>query len=315
MSYYKQMNELIEKYIKYLEIEKKVSKHTLIAYRNDLEQFYDFSKKQLINHEDEKGSINIEDITRPIMRLWIGELSDKGMSRNSIARKTAAIRSFFKFCFKKGYIEYNPAQLLIIPKREKLLPHTAAEQDIVTMMELVDDSEPWGKQELAILELLYGTGIRLSELVSINLQDIDWNQHLIRILGKGAKQRIVPFGGQSYFTLEKHLESRIFFLREDSGSDARQSLFLSKRGRRIYPRAVQRIVQHYLNLASEVTQKSPHTLRHSFATHLLNHGANIRDIKELLGHSNLAATQVYTYTSVERLRKVYEQAHPRAKAD
>ena len=307
------MKELIEKYIRYLEIERNSSKHTCTAYQKDLLQLLDYSKLHVV-HISPDDDVDINEVTRSVIRLWMGDLSDSGMSRNTIARKTAAARSFFKFCFKRGYIDYNPAQLLIIPKKDKLLPHTAAENDIDTMMDLVDVSSPWGQQERTILEMLYGTGIRLSELVGMNVSDIDWKMNQIKILGKGAKERIIPFSGQAEKCLKRHLDNRQFFWEDDISSDARKAVFLTKKGKRIYPRAVQRIVKHYLNLASEVTQKSPHVLRHSFATHLLDHGASIRVIKELLGHANLAATQIYTHTSVEHLKKVYEQAHPRAKS-
>ena len=307
------MKELINKYIRYLQIERNASPHTLTAYKNDLSQLFEFSKQKVI-HNQSSDDIDVKEVTRSIIRLWMGDLSQSGMSRNSIARKTAAARSFFKFCFKRGYIQYNPAQLLIIPKKDKTLPHTAAEDDINTMMELVKTDTPWGWQERTILELLYGTGMRLSELVNLDTSDIDWNMKQIRILGKGAKERIIPFSGYAEKCLKEHLDNRHFFWDDNSDNDALKAVFLTKKGKRLYPRAVQRIVKHYLDLASEVTQKSPHVLRHSFATHLLDHGASIRVIKELLGHTNLAATQIYTHTSVEHLKKVYEQAHPRAKS-
>lgn len=307
------MKELIIKYIRYLEIEKNASKHTLTAYKNDLLQLFEFSKQNVI-HKLPDDDVDVNEVTRSVIRLWMGELSNSGMSRNSIARKTAAARSFFKFCFKRGFINYNPAQLLVVPKKDKILPHTAAEDDINAMMELVDTDTPWGMQERTILELLYGTGIRLSELVNLDVSDIDWRMEQIKILGKGAKERIIPFSGEAEKCLKQHLDNRQFFGDDNNEKDARKAVFLTKKGKRIYPRAVQRIVKHYLDLASEVTQKSPHVLRHSFATHLLDHGANIRVIKELLGHANLAATQIYTHTSVEHLKKVYEQAHPRAKS-
>ncbi len=180
-------------------------------------------------------------------------------------------------------------------------------------MELAEGNTPKTAQNRAILELLYGTGIRLSELVNLNEEDINFKLNQIKVLGKGAKQRIVPFGKQAGNALKDHLETKPELYGERTDADARKAVFIASSGQRLYPRAVQRIVKDYLQQASEVTQKSPHVLRHSFATHLLDQGADIRVIKELLGHANLAATQVYTHTSVERLKNVYETAHPRAK--
>ena len=180
------------------------------------------------------------------------------------------------------------------------------------MMELAPGDNPRSAQDRAIMELFYGTGIRLSELTGLNLGDVDMNLNQVKVLGKGAKQRIVPLGSKASESLKAHLSSRERLFGNKTDEDARKAVFLAPGGQRIYARAVQRMVKDYLQRASEVTQKSPHVLRHSFATHLLDKGADIRVIKELLGHANLAATQVYTHTSVERLKNVYDLAHPRA---
>ena len=235
------------------------------------------------------------------------------MAKSSLARKVAAIRSFFKFCFKRGHIEKNPAQLLVIPKKEKILPKTVGEEDITRMLECVDTSTPSGKQVKAILEIFYGTGVRLSELVNLDLSHINQDQRQIKVLGKGNKQRIMPLGIEAFNALQNHLSDRELLFGKRTDKDARNAVFIAAGGQRIYSKAVQRIVEDYLKKTSEVTQKSPHVLRHSFATHMLNRGADIRVIKEFLGHANLAATQVYTHTSVDRLKNVYETAHPRAK--
>lgn len=304
------MKNAIDKYLRYLKIERNASSHTITSYKNDLSQFLAFCSAHFGEEED---TVNPDVIERITIRLWLGELSERGLAKSSIARKVAAIRSFFKYCFKRGIVEQNPAHLLIIPKKDQPLPKTANAEDLNRMMELAEGNTPESAQNRAILELLYGTGIRLSELVSLNEEDINETLNQIKVLGKGSKQRIVPFGDRAKGALNRHLETKGELYGERTDADAYKAVFLAANGQRIYPRAVQRIVKSYLERASEVTQKSPHVLRHSFATHLLDQGADIRVIKELLGHASLAATQVYTHTSVERLKNVYELAHPRAK--
>ena len=303
------MDSVIEKFLKYLKVERNASSHTITSYKNDLKQFAEYCASHF---ETETDSIEPDWIDRLTIRLWLGDMSDEGYRKRTIARKVASIRSFFKYCFKRGYIHQNPAQLLIYPKQQNTLPQTATPEDLDKMMDLIPGEEPRDRQTLAMLELFYGTGIRLSELVSLDLDQIENDGKQIRVMGKGAKQRIIPVTSKAREALKSHLDTRDQLFGNRTDPDARKAVFLALHGQRIYPRAVQRLVKHYLNLTSEVTQKSPHVLRHSFATHLLNRGAEIRVIKELLGHANLAATQVYTHTSVEHLKRVYDQAHPRA---
>lgn len=304
------MQTLIQKYLRYLEIERNSSSHTLVSYKKDLSQFLNYCSETF---GCEPGDVSMEPIERLTIRLWLGELSESGYARSSIARKVASIRSFFKYCFKRGHIGKNPAHLLIVPKKEQRLPKTVQSEEIRQMMELVDGDTPGDIQDRAMLELFYSTGIRLSELVQLNLSDINLKLKQVLIQGKGNKQRIAPIGGPALEALERHMENREKLYGKRTDRDARKALFLADSGHRIYPRIVQKKVKKYLTLASEVTQKSPHVLRHSFATHMLDAGADIRIIKEFLGHTNLSATQIYTHTSVERLKNVYEQAHPRAK--
>ncbi|MDX1639992.1 MAG: tyrosine recombinase [Balneolaceae bacterium] len=305
------MKEAIAKYLRYQDIERNASPHTITSYSNDLEQFLSFAADFLGTDEDQ---VALESIERLTIRLWLGELSDNQIARNTIARKVASIRSFFKYCYKRGLVEQNPAHLLIVPKREQPLPKTACSEDISRMMELASGDTPRSAQDRAILELFYGTGIRLGELVSLDTADLNFDLGQVVVMGKGAKQRIVPLGASAVAALKCHLQTRSELFGSRTDADARSALFLAAHGQRMYPRAVQRLVRKYLERTSEVTQKSPHVLRHSFATHLLDRGADIRVIKELLGHANLASTQVYTHTSVERLKNVYELAHPRAKS-
>jgi len=304
------MKKEIKKYLRYLKIERNASPHTITSYKNDLNQFADFCGRYF---EKDENQLRLDVIERITIRLWLGELSERGLAKSSIARKVAAIRSFFKYSFKRGFIEQNPAHLLIVPKKKKTLPKTANYEDLNRMMELAEGKSAESAQHRAILEVFYGTGIRLSELVNLNQEDINFRLNQIKVLGKGAKQRIVPLGKQAQKALKNHLKTKSQLYGKRTDKDARKAVFLAASGQRIYPRAVQRIVKDYLQRASEVTQKSPHVLRHSFATHLLDQGADLRVIKELLGHANLAATQIYTHTSVERLKNVYELAHPRAK--
>lgn len=304
------MKKGIQKYIRYLKVERNASPHTITSYENDLTQFLSFCSTHFDSDED---NVSLHKVERITIRLWLGELSERGLAKSTIGRKVAAVRSFFKYCFKRGMIEQNPAHLLIVPKKDKPLPKTASKEDISRMMELAEGNSAESAQSRAILELLYGTGIRLSELVSLNEEDINFKLNQIKVDGKGAKQRIVPFGKRAREALLNHLETKPQLYGDRTDADARKAAFLAANGQRIYGRAVQRLVKDYLQRASEVTQKSPHVLRHSFATHLLDQGADIRIIKELLGHADLSATQVYTHTSVERLKNVYELAHPRAK--
>ncbi len=304
------MKSLIGTYIRYLNIERNASEHTITSYQNDLNSFLSFLAEETRKPEDD---IRIDEVNRLLIRLWLGELTEQGYAKSSLARKVAAIRSFFKFCFKRGHIDKNPTHLLVVPKKDKRLPKTVNEEDLQRMMDLVEDEHPSGRQHKAILELFYSTGIRLSELVTLNLDQVNPDQKQIKVLGKGNKQRIVPIGGQALKAINDHLETRPQLFGKRTDADARKAVFLATGGQRIYPKAVQRLVEDYLKRTSEVTQKSPHVLRHSFATHMLDRGADIRVIKEFLGHANLAATQIYTHTSVERLKNVYETAHPRAK--
>lgn len=305
------MEEAISKYLRYLKVERNASPHTIISYENDLSQFLSFCESY---YELDSEAVELDGIDRLTIRLWLGELSDQGLAKSSIARKVAALRSFFKYCFKRGLVEQNPAHLLIVPKKDRPLPQTATPEDMNRMMDLVDTEHPRGMQSRAILELFYGTGIRLSELVGLSMDHLNLELRQIKVTGKGAKERIVPLGDRALEALKNHLDHRKELFGSRTDDDARKALFLATGGQRIYPRAVQRLVRDYLERASEITQKSPHVLRHSFATHLLDRGADIRVIKELLGHANLAATQVYTHTSVERLKNVYDLAHPRSKS-
>lgn len=306
------MTDQIEKYIGYLRVERNASEHTITSYSTDLKQFLSFLTEE---YDRECSTLEPETIQRLDIRLWLGKLNEEGFSRNSIARKTASVRSFFKYLFTRGVIKKNPAHLLIVPKAEKRLPKTVQPEEIKRMMELAAGNDPRTVQNRAILELFYSTGMRLSELTGVSVHDLDLKAGQVKVTGKGNKQRIIPIGAEAIKACKNHLNCRPELFSSKTGKDDEKALFIAPRGRRMYPRQVQNIVKHYLLQTSEITQKSPHVIRHSFATHMLDAGADIRIIKEFLGHASLGATQIYTHTSVERLKQVYSKAHPRAEND
>ncbi len=310
------MDTVIEHFLKYLKVERNASEHTLEAYGRDLDQFIQFiiqDPTSLSPERIEECLRNTEPLT---IRLWLGTLMEGGLGRATIARKAASIRSFFKYAHRRGYLDQNPAQLLLIPKQAKRIPTVISENEMENLLSRTSDGTAWSNQVTAILELFYSTGIRLRELVSLNEGDVDFKQQQISVIGKGQKQRIVPFGIQAQKALIQHLETRRLLIENESYQPAIEkdnAVFLTKKGKRIYPRLVQKIVKERIDEVSESNKKSPHVLRHSFATHMLNAGADIRMIKEFLGHSSLAATQIYTHTGVEHLKRIHEQSHPRAK--
>jgi tyrosine recombinase XerC len=303
------MDKAIDRFLRYLKIERNASTHTLTSYETDLQQFQAFCADQF---SCDPQDIPLYKIDRLLIRLWLGQLTDDGLKKSSIIRKVSALRSFFKYAFKRGMVEQNPAQLLVVPKKDQPLPKITTPEAMNRMMEQVDTESPRGVQTKAILELFYSTGIRLSELVQLNMKDLDIERAQIKVLGKGARQRIQPIGSKAIRALKNHLRVRDQLFGPRTDKDARQALFIAANGQRIYDRAVRRIVNKWLQKVSEVTPKSPHTLRHSFATHLLDAGADIRIVKELLGHKSLYSTQIYTHISVERLKEIYATAHPRA---
>lgn len=302
------MNDLSLKYIKYLKIERNASPNTIRSYEKDLSDFINFLKVYDEAAANEPGRVN-----RFAIRAWLGELSEQGLTKSSIGRKISTLRSFFKFAFRRGYINENPAALVSIPRKEKILPKSILPSEIESMFDNMPEDTETDLRDRAVMELFYATGIRRAELIGLNVQDVDFKASQIRVMGKGAKERIIPVGSKALNALNQWLEVRSIFIPANPQKEDQNAVFLSKSGKRIYPMAVQRIVKQSLKRVSEAKNTSPHVLRHSFATHLLNKGADIRIIKELMGHANLTATQVYTSTSVERLKTIYEHSHPRGK--
>ncbi|MEI6214797.1 MAG: tyrosine recombinase XerC [Desulfuromonadales bacterium] len=282
----------------YLETERNVSPHTLAAYRSDLGQLLAFSLQ-------EKGAaITAGDIDHLTLRRYLAHLA-RTSRKSSIGRKLAAIRAFFRFLVRRGILEKNPAELIATPKKEQRLPFHLDIDQATTLMEAPDPEHKHVLRDRAILELLYSSGLRVSELTGLNISEIDLATGMVRVLGKGGKERIIPIGEHAADAVRSYLEQRMAPGRDDV-------LFLNERGRRINRRSVQRIVDvHVLRIAA-FKRISPHTLRHTFATHMLEGGADLRAIQELLGHASLSTTQKYTHVGIDRLMEVYDKAHPKA---
>ena len=306
------MEPLIEQFLEHLRYERNVSAHTLRNYSSDLEQFLDFLAP-LDKQKHKRTTPDVSQIDHLTIREWLASLHTAQKKKASIARKLAALRTFFQFLVREGVLELNPAKLVATPKQEKKLPKHLSVEEAVRFIESPDESTDLGKRDRAMLELMYATGVRVAELTTLNLEDVDFKNQLVRVTGKRRKQRIVPFGDPAGEAIRNYLTVRERFLfhapvslREDD------ALFLNYQGTRITTRSVGRMVEKYIRLCAGMHNISPHALRHSFATHLLDNGADLRDIQELLGHARLSTTQVYTHVSMEKLIEVYDKAHPKA---
>lgn len=296
------MDKHISGFLKYISLEKRYSDHTVESYANDLHQFETFLTgyfgiNQIFWHLADKKAI----------RYFLIHLQDQGISRRSIARKLAALKSFFKYLIREGIVQHNPGLLIKMPKFEKKLPEYISIEEVEALLKLPEIRTFEGLRDLSILELFYGTGMRLSELINIRLSNLLFAEDLIRILGKGNKERIIPLGSVAKKVLKEYLEIRAQYAAKNV-----DNVFVLKSGKKMYPMAIQRIVKKYMSQVSNVHKKSPHILRHSYATHLLNAGANIRTVKDLLGHRSLSTTQIYTHISIDHLKSIYKQAHPGA---
>ena len=297
------MEESIAKFLDYLNYEKRSSEHTVTAYEGDLAQFEQYMK------ENFSGTKVLE--AEPLMvRAWMMELIEGGDSARTVNRKVSALRAFFRYHVKLKNVTVNPMEAVSSPKIQKRLPQFVEEGDMENLFseDLFEDTfEGW--RDRLIFELFYATGMRLSELTNIRRNDIDLYACTVKVLGKRNKERIIPFSPRLKDVILKY-----FSLFDEKYPEIPKNyyIFVAPNCNKIYPKAVYRIVRKYLDLVTTIDKRSPHVLRHTFATHLLNHGADINAIKEILGHASLAATQVYTHNSIEKLKNIYNQAHPRA---
>lgn len=303
------LEEYLRQFFEHLKYERNVSEHTLRNYSSDLGQFHE--------HLVKIGAVKIkvDEVDHLTIREWMAALHTLNKKKTSIARKLASLRTFFQFLVREGVLETNPAKLVATPRIERKLPSHLSMEDAVRFIETPDLNTDLGKRDRAILEFLYATGVRVGELVGLNLTDIDFREKLVRVTGKRKKQRILPFGEPALQALMFYLnETRPIFLNNCPPAERDENaVFLNYQGTRITTRSVGRMVDKYIKICAEINRDiSPHSLRHSFATHLLDSGADLRDIQELLGHARLSTTQIYTQVSMEKLIEVYDKAHPKA---
>jgi len=288
---------LKDKFIEYISSEKRFSEHTIKSYSSDISQFHDYLSLEF------DITNKVEDISFQLIRSWIASLLECGINARSVNRKISTLRTYFRFLLREGVLQENPILRLIPPKSKKRLPVFIEEDQIEDLLNNVEFEKGYdGERNKLIIEMFYVTGIRLSELINIKIESIDFENNVVKVLGKRNKERLIPLSlnisnGLKYFIKNYHLEN---------------FLFSSLDGKKLYSKLVYRVVKKYIGKISSVNKKSPHILRHTFATHMLNNGADINAIKELLGHANLSATQVYTHNTIQKLKSVYKQAHPRA---
>ncbi len=290
----------VRSYLNYIQFEKKYSPHTLTAYKKDLEQFQSFISRQY----DINDLLQVE---YQYVRSWIVALMAEEVQAPSIHRKISTLKSFYKFQQRNGNIKVNPAADVILPKKNKTKPKTIHQSQLERLFQDVEFTNDYiGQRDKLILEILYATGIRKGELIGLKIQDIDTKSLYIKVLGKGNKERLLPISKN----MGQHLENYMM-LRNATFNTDEPSLFLTQNGKSLYPKAVYNIVKQNLSIVTTAGNKNPHSLRHSFATHLLANGADLKAVQDLLGHSSLAATQIYTNHSIEKLKEVYKKAHPK----
>ncbi|KKN42180.1 hypothetical protein LCGC14_0715990 [marine sediment metagenome] len=290
----------ISQFLAFLKHEKNASPHTIACYKRDL--------LQLAGYLEERKVV-LRGIDNVILRGFLAKLQENQNKKSTVARKLAAIRSFFQFCIKKKWLEDNPAKIVATPKQEKHVPSFLSEDEMAQFLDLPQTTQPLDLRDKAALELLYATGMRVSELTGINLDDLTFSERLVRVRGKGKKERLIPFGKKAEDSLAFYIRSRPQI---NKGKIEAEALFLNYRGERLSSRSVERIVDKYICFTAVQRKISPHSLRHSFASHLLSRGADLRVIQELLGHESLATTQKYTHLNLRQLLEVYKKSHPRS---
>ncbi len=296
------VTQTIQQFLDYLKFQKRYSPHTITSYQNDLSAFFDFLQMQF-------GDTLLPDIKTTFIRSWLAELKQQGMGSKSINRKISTLKSFFKYQLRQQTIAISPMTAIISPKISKRLPQFVDKKDITTLLTLVEFPGTWeGKTDHLILQLFYNTGIRQAELVGLKEIDISRSNSTIKVLGKGNKERIIPVNNQLITLMLEYKEAK----RKLHEVYDKTFLLVTIAGKKLYPRYVYNAVNKYLSLVTTIDKKSPHVLRHTFATHLMNGGADLNAVKELLGHSSLSATQIYTHNTIEMLNDIHKKSHPKA---
>ena len=292
----------IQEFLNYLTFQKRYSRHTIISYENDLTGFFDFVVLQY-------NFLGLPEISASVVRSWLASLKERKITSKTINRKISTLKSFFKYQLKMNKIDVNPVSAIVSLKISKRLPSFVAQKDIDTLFRYVEFPHTWeGKTNRLLLMIFYQTGIRLSELINIKESHIDKSKSTIKVLGKGNKERIIPVNNALLCEIGNYISEKNLL----SGEKQKDLLFMNKKGKKLYPKYVYNVVKKYLGNVSTSERKSPHVLRHSFATHLTNNGAGINAIKELLGHASLASTQIYTHNSIDKLKEVHKLAHPKS---
>ena len=300
------MHTAIARFLQYLEVERNASALTVKSYREDLVALADYLTEARGGASPHPGEVGVLDL-----RGYVAALHEAGYAQTTIARRLASMRSFFRFGQREGWTRTNPAKPLRNPRKPRTLPHFLSTQEIGRLLAAPPANEPSGLRDRAILETMYSAGLRVSEVVGLNESDLDFAAGIVRVRGKGRRERLAPVGSYAVRALRRWLRARRLSLREPPGPQA--PVFVSKLGRRLSTRGVARMLDKYLRQTGLDRRTTPHSLRHSFATHLLDRGADIRSVQELLGHKSLVTTQIYTHVSTAGLREVYRKAHPRAK--
>jgi integrase/recombinase XerC len=297
---------------RHLQVERNLSAHTKDGYLTDLCQFRTFLEGIDLKSLPSGGAEDAIPTDPLVIRAFLASLYREKLRKVTISRKVAALRSFYRYLLREGVVAVNPAELIQLPRCEKYIPVVLSADEMLALLQVKYAEDAAGRRDLAMIELFYSAGIRLTELTGLNLEDLHFQEGLIKVRGKGRKERIVPFGRPALQAIEAYLQKRRELLREGMGGKGEEALFLSARGKRMNPRGVARVLERVVRQSGIGRKISPHALRHTFATHLLDAGADLRSIQEMLGHRSLSTTQKYTSVSVSRLMEIYDRAHPRA---
>nr|WP_294909011.1 tyrosine-type recombinase/integrase [uncultured Lacibacter sp.] len=298
-----QNHPYILSFLEYLKFEKRYSPHTIRSYQDDLSFFFDFLAETF-------GEVSLKEIKPTFIRSWLARQKEEGASSKTLNRRISSLRSFFKYQLRQEQIAVSPMTTIIAPKHSKRLPAFVEQKDTDMLFQHVEFPEDWeGVMNRMIMELLYCSGMRLSELISLSHTQVDIARGQLKILGKGNKERIVPLSDEMKSNINDYLKRKKEQFADASAFD---HLLVNAKGNKLYPKYVQAVVKRYLSLITTIDKKSPHVLRHTFATHLMNNGAELNAVKELLGHSSLAATQIYTHNTIEKLKDIHKKAHPKA---